>query len=75
MELTDNLNIHQFKSLTSPDEMKVDLPETETAARIVAESRRQIEKILRGEDKRRLVIVGPCSLHDLEATLDYARRL
>ena len=75
MELTDNLNIHQFKPLTSPDDMKVDLPETEAASQIVAESRRQIERILRGEDRRRMVIVGPCSLHDLDATLDYARRL
>ncbi len=75
MELTDNLNINQFKPLTSPEAMKVDLPETEAASHIVAESRQQIAKILRGEDKRRMVIVGPCSLHDLDATLDYARRL
>ncbi len=75
MELTDNLNINQFKSLTSPDDMKVDLPETEAAAHVVAQSRREVEKILRGEDTRRMVIVGPCSLHDPEAALDYARRL
>jgi len=75
MELTDNLNIKQFKSLTSPEEMKADLPETEAASRVVADARRQIGQILRGTDPRRLVIVGPCSLHDIEATLDYARRL
>ena len=75
MELTDNLNINEFKPLTSPEQMKGELPETDAASHIVAESRRQIEKILRGEDRRRLVIVGPCSLHDLDATLDYARRL
>ena len=75
MELTDNLNINQFKPLTSPDAMKVDLPETDAASQIVAESRKQIAQILRGEDRRRMVIVGPCSLHDLDATLDYARRL
>ena len=75
MELTDNLNIKQFKSLTSPEDMKQDLPETEAAAHIVAQSRREAEKILRGDDARRMVIVGPCSLHDSEAALDYARRL
>ena len=75
MELTDNLNINQFKSLTSPDDMKAALPETEAAAHIVAQSRREVEQILRGEDTRRMVIVGPCSLHDSEAALDYARRL
>jgi 3-deoxy-7-phosphoheptulonate synthase len=75
MELTDNLNINQFRPLTPPDKLKADLPETEAAAHLVAQSRRQVEQILRRQDKRRLVIVGPCSLHDEEATLDYARRL
>ena len=75
MELTDNLNIIQFKPLTTPEQLKAELPETDAAAHVVAESRRQIERILRREDKRRMLIVGPCSLHDEEATLDYARRL
>jgi len=75
MELTDNLNIKQFKPLTTPEQLKADLPITESAAALVADSRRQIENILRRQDKRRMVIVGPCSLHDLEATFDFARRL
>ncbi|MEN8127581.1 MAG: 3-deoxy-7-phosphoheptulonate synthase [Planctomycetota bacterium] len=75
MELTDNLNIKQFTSLRAPEKLKAELPETEAAAHVVAEARRQIEKILRRDDKRRMMIVGPCSLHDEEATLDYARRL
>ena len=75
MELTDNLNIKQFKPLTPPDKLKADFPETEAAAHLVAQSRRQAEQILRRGDPRRMVIVGPCSLHDEEATLDYARRL
>lgn len=75
MELTDNLNIKQFKPLTTPEQLKADLPITESAAALVAASRCQIECILRRQDKRRMVIVGPCSLHDLEATFDYARRL
>lgn len=75
MELTDNLNIKQFTSLISPEKLKAELPETEAASHVVAESRHQIERILRREDTRRMVIIGPCSLHDEEATLDYARRL
>ena len=75
MELTDNLNINQFKPLTSPEDLKKDLPETEAAAHIIALSRTEVAKILRGEDARRMVIVGPCSLHDPEAAIDYARRL
>lgn len=38
-------------------------------------SRRRIEKILNGEDKRLLVVIGPCSIHDLDAAMDYAQRL
>ena len=75
MELTDNINIKQFKPLTPPDMLKADHPETEVAAHLVAQSRRQTEKILRRDDRRRMVIVGPCSLHDEAATLDYASRL
>lgn len=75
MELTDNLNIRQFKPLVTPDQLKELHPETDQAAHVVAESRRQIENILIGRDRRRMVITGPCSLHDEEATLDYAQRL
>ena len=75
MELTDNLNIRQFKPLATPDQLKQQYPETDEAAHVVAEARRQIENILVGRDSRRMVITGPCSLHDEEATLDYARRL
>lgn len=75
MELTDNLNINQFKPLLTPEQIKTEFPETEAAAHLVAESRKQIQKILRREDRRLVMIVGPCSLHDEEATLDYARRL
>lgn len=75
MELTDNLNIKQFKPLTTPELLKQEWPETETAAALVAQSRKSVQRILRGDDPRRMIIVGPCSLHDEEATLDYARRL
>lgn len=75
MELTDNLNIKQFRKLTTPEQLKQEWPETETAAHVVAESRLAVQRILRGEDPRRMLITGPCSLHDEEATLDYARRL
>lgn len=75
MELTDNLNIKQFKKLTTPEQLKQEWPETEAASHLVAQSRQAVQRILRGEDPRRMLITGPCSLHDEEATLDYARRL
>ncbi|MCE5185384.1 MAG: 3-deoxy-7-phosphoheptulonate synthase [Planctomycetaceae bacterium] len=75
MELTDNLNIKHFKPLTTPEALKQEWPESEATARLVAQSRLAVQRILRGEDRRRMLIVGPCSLHDEEATIDYARRL
>jgi 3-deoxy-7-phosphoheptulonate synthase len=75
MEHTDNLNIRCFKPLISPGQIKTELPESEAQAHVVATSRHAIEEILTGRDRRRIVITGPCSLHDEEATLDYARRL
>lgn len=75
MELTDNLNIQQFKPLVTPELIKQQLPETEPAAEIVAYSRRTIQEILTNKDPRRLVFTGPCSLHDREASIAYARKL
>ncbi len=75
MELTDNLNIVQFKPLITPEQLKEKLPLTDETAHIAAESRRLLQAILTNEDRRRIVIAGPCSLHDKEASYDYARRL
>ena len=75
MEQTDNLNILQFKPLITPEELKSELPETESVAQAVACSRKSIQNILMNRDKRRMVIAGPCSLHDREATLEYAGKL
>ena len=75
MELTDNLNIVQFKPLITPEQLKEKFPQTDDSAHLVAQSRRIIQSILTNEDKKRIVITGPCSLHDKDASLDYARRL
>lgn len=75
MERTDNLNIKCFRPLVTPEEVKTQLPEDSAVAHTVAESRRVIENILINKEARRIVITGPCSLHDREATLDYATRL
>ena len=75
MERTDNLNIKRFRPLITPQEVKNELPEDGQAAHVVAVSRKTIQNILTNKDKRRLVITGPCSLHDRDATLEYARRL
>jgi 3-deoxy-7-phosphoheptulonate synthase len=75
MERLTDTRIRQFSRLPSPDALKREIPESERAARTVAAGRRDIEAVLRGEDPRLLAIVGPCSIHDTDAALEYADRL
>jgi 3-deoxy-7-phosphoheptulonate synthase len=63
------------RPLVTPDQLKHELPLRPTAASTVRQARLGIEAILQGSDSRLLVVVGPCSIHDPEAALDYARRL
>ena len=72
---TDDLRISGINPLISPAVLAYYLPLTEQASEIVASSRAQAEAILRGEDDRLLAIVGPCSIHDPEAALEYAAKL
>jgi len=72
---TENLNVAAFDLMPSPDEVKSRLPITERAAETVVRGRRAVEAILDGTDRRLFVVVGPCSIHDPVAGLDYARRL
>jgi len=72
---TDDLRISGINPLISPAVLAYYLPLTEKASEIVASSRAQAEAILRGDDDRLLAIVGPCSIHDPEAALDYAAKL
>ncbi len=75
MERTENLNIIEFKPLITPDELKRQLPATDSISSVVAHARVAIKDILANRDSRRLVITGPCSLHDPRATLAYADKL
>ena len=63
------------RPLVSPALLLDELPLPEAAARVVLDGRRTVTRILDGEDGRLLVVVGPCSVHDPVAALDYARRL
>lgn len=71
----DDVNILQFTSLITPNELKEQLPLSERAAQTVLTGRRVIQDILDGKDSRILVVIGPCSIHDTRAALDYAKRL
>lgn len=70
-----NLNVLAQDVLTTPEALKETIPLTEAAERCVIEGRHTIQNILDGKDHRLLVVVGPCSIHDVDAALDYARRL
>jgi len=72
---TDDLRIESIKAVTSPAEVCEEIPITETAAKTTYETRLAIHNILHGEDNRLLVVVGPCSIHDVKAAKEYASRL
>ena len=72
---TRDVNVLKTEKLIPPADLIEDLPTTTAAKRTVVEGRRAIQAILNGEDSRFLVIVGPCSIHDEDAALEYARRL
>lgn len=71
----DNVNVAAFDPMPSPEEIITHLPLTPTAAQTVMQSRATLRNILDRKDPRFLVVVGPCSIHDPVAGLDYARRL
>lgn len=72
---TDDLRIQQINELISPQQLIKDIGISEPAADTVAKARDAIHQILIGEDDRLLVVVGPCSIHDPEAALEYAQLL
>ncbi len=72
---TDDLRIERVRPLVSPAVLQEELPLSEAGAALIDGARREIEAVLFGDDPRLLVIVGPCSIHDPVAGLEYARRL
>ena len=72
---TDDLRISGINPLISPAVLAYYLPLTEQASELVAGARAQADAILRGDDDRLLAIVGPCSIHDPEAAIEYATKL
>ena len=75
MNATHNLHIASLTPLPSPARLRDDLPITEAQENAVTAARADVEAVLRGDDDRLLVVVGPCSVHDPLAAVDYARRL
>ena len=75
MSQTANLHIASNIALPWPRSMVAEIAPTEAQTAFVAESRREIREILFGSDPRFLIVLGPCSIHDPEAGLEYARKL
>jgi len=75
MQKTSDINVVETRALPSPAELLAELPKTESQAEFVTRARRDIHRLIFTDDKRFLLIVGPCSIHDIEAGREYARRL
>ncbi len=72
---TDDVRIREIKELAPPSHVLRESPISERASQVTFESRQSIHRILHGMDDRLLVVIGPCSIHDTEAALEYAGRL
>lgn len=72
---TDNLRIRETKEVMAPVQTHEELPITEVAAKTTTDARAAVHDILSGEDDRLVVVVGPCSIHDTKAALEYAEKL
>lgn len=75
MKVTDDLRIKALKELISPETLIKDIPLSPKASELVSDTRQAIHQVLNQFDDRLVVIVGPCSIHDPEAAIDYAKQL
>ncbi len=75
LKSTDDLRISEIRELVTPIEVMREFPRTDAATRTVLSARHAFSAIRHGQDDRLAVIVGPCSIHDPAAAIDYARRL
>jgi len=71
----ENLNVLSQQTLLPPSALHDAVPATERATRTVSSARQTVANILQGRDPRLLVVVGPCSIHDIPAAMDYAQHL
>lgn len=75
MFVTENTRIKSIRPVSTPALVQAEIPLTENAAKTVYDTRKEIQDILHGRDNRLLVVVGPCSIHDPKAAMEYATRL
>ncbi len=75
MQKTSDINVVETRALPSPAALLAELPKTDAQAEFVIRARREIHRLIFTDDKRFLLIIGPCSIHDLKAGRVYAQRL
>jgi len=75
MRPVENINVRGIEPIISPQNLKRELATSEAATQTVVDAREAVKRILAGDDPRLMVVVGPCSIHDVEAARDYARGL
>ena len=72
---TYDVRVKEFIPLVAPADLKKELPVSDESARVVVQGRQAIQDIIDKQDRRMLVVTGPCSIHDEKAALEYAQRL
>ena len=72
MNKTDDLRILELQEVLAPEVIHEQFPSTENAQKTISEARKEIHNILTGEDDRLIVVIGPCSIHDIKAAKEYA---
>ena len=75
LQKTDDIRIDAVTELLPPIAHLYELPITDAAANLVVQTRQEIADLVHGKDNRLLVIIGPCSIHDPKAAMEYAQRL
>lgn len=73
--MTDDLRIREIKELTPPAHLLRELPSSDSVEKVVFESRSALHRILHGMEDRLVVVIGPCSIHDPRAAMEYAQKL
>ena len=71
----ENLNVVAQRTLLPPSQLHEDIPASASATQTVSDARRTLANILNGHDSRMFVVVGPCSIHDVQAAMEYAHLL
>lgn len=75
MQRTSDINVLENRVLPSPAQLLAELPKTDAQAELIARSREDIHRVIFTDDRRFLLVIGPCSIHDPAAGREYAQRL